>query len=123
MIDFLKIFFSFKYLVFLLFFCYIFFGDISSEILIKIFKISNIKEKALKNIFNYHVKNNTILIYEPSPFHYECTPGFAKYFIDLGFNVDIIMDKIGISSFSQFESLSQQIKLFIYNYHKNIIMS
>ena len=121
MIDFLKIFFSFKYLVFLLFFCYIFFGDISSEILIKIFKISNIKEKALKNIFNYHVKNNTILIYEPSPFHYECTPGFAKYFIDLGFNVDIIMDKMGISSFSQFESLSQQIKLFIYKDRKEAL--
>jgi hypothetical protein len=35
--------------------------------------------------------------------HYECTPGFTKYFLDLGYNVDIIMTQIGNESFIFFE--------------------
>ena len=57
--------------------------------------------------------NDSILIFEPFKFHYECTPGFSKYFTDLGYNVDIIMNKIGITSFCYFEPI-EKIRLFIY---------
>ena len=70
----------------------------------------------LKNIFinKISIINNSILILEQFPFHYECTPGFTKYFIDLGYNVDIIIDSIGITTFCFFEYLNK-IRLFIYD--------
>lgn len=67
-----------------------------------------------KNISQY-----TVLIFEPFTYHYECTPGFSKYFIDLGYNVDIIMHDTGLSSFLLFEDLSK-IRFFIYNDFRDI---
>ena len=61
-----------------------------------------------------NISENKILIFEPFRYHYECTPGFSKYFIDLGYNVDIIMHKSGLSSFAFFEDISK-IRFFIYN--------
>lgn len=63
---------------------------------------------------NKNISKNTVLIFEPFTYHYECTPGFTKYFIDLGYNVDIIMHDSGLSSFFLFEDLSK-IRFFIYN--------
>ena len=57
---------------------------------------------------------NKVLIFEPFTYHYECTPGFSKYFIDLGYNVDIIMHNTGLSSFAFFKDISK-IRFFIYN--------
>jgi len=54
------------------------------------------------------------LIFEPFTYHYECTPGFSKYFIDLGYNIDIIMHNTGLSSFVFFKDISK-IRFFIYN--------
>ena len=54
------------------------------------------------------------MIFEPFTYHYECTPGFSKYFIDLGYNVDIIMHNAGLSSFVYFKDISK-IRFFIYN--------
>ena len=77
---------------------------------------------SLKYLFkkNISVKNNSILILEPCDSHYECTSGFAKYFIDLGYNVDAIIQKIGISSFCFFEPINK-IRIFTYNEPKNLI--
>ncbi|ORX76892.1 hypothetical protein BCR32DRAFT_329139 [Anaeromyces robustus] len=47
----------------------------------------------LKTFLNCRVKENTVIIFEPNTHHQECIPGFAKYFIDLGFNVDILLNK------------------------------
>ena len=58
--------------------------------------------------------NKRIIIFEPNPYHYECTPGFSKYFVELGYNVDIIMHSEGIDSFVLFKKISK-ITLFIYN--------
>ena len=60
------------------------------------------------------INHNKVLIFETFTYHYECTPGFSKYFIDLGYNVDIIMNDIGLSSFFLFEDISK-IRFFIYN--------
>lgn len=39
------------------------------------------------------VRKNTVLIFEPNWSHGECIPGYAKYFLDLGFNVDVLMHR------------------------------
>lgn len=54
------------------------------------------------------------MLFEPFQYHYECTPGFAKYFIELGYNMDIIMHETGLTSFYLFEPLNN-ITFFIYN--------
>ncbi len=37
------------------------------------------------------VRKNSVLIIEANPWHGEIVPGFAKYFQDLGFNVDVFL--------------------------------
>jgi len=69
--------------------------EVKNEIKIEIFNIDQ--------FFNTTIRNNSILIFEKNYFHYECTPGYTKYFLDLGFNVDIIMTEIGNESFVFFE--------------------
>jgi glycosyltransferase involved in cell wall biosynthesis len=39
------------------------------------------------------VRDDSVLIIESNPTHGETLPGFAKYLLDLGFNVDILMSK------------------------------
>lgn len=76
----------------------------------------------LKELFlhNINFNNNSILIIEHFLFHYECTPGFTKYFIDLGYNVDIIMNKYGISSMCYFSPISK-VRIFEYETMDDII--
>ena len=84
--------------------------------------INKIKEYQLKDVLcsiNSIIENKSILIFEPNPFHYECTPGYAKYFIDLGFNVDVLMNKIGKDSFHLFKDI-EKIRIFIYDNEKQI---
>ena len=81
---------------------------------------SNVVEKVevyqLKDMFLSTIKKNkTILLFEPNHYHYECSPGYAKYFVDLGFNVDILMQTSGLDSFYYFEK-KDKIRLFIYIY-------
>ena len=73
----------------------------------------NIKVYDMKEISNVTITNNIILIIELYPYHYECTPGFAKYFIDLGYNVDILMHEFGKDSLCLFEN-KDKIRLFLY---------
>jgi glycosyltransferase involved in cell wall biosynthesis len=46
---------------------------------------------ALIGYFTADIKDNTILLIEPNDCHGEVIPGFAKYLLDLGYAVDIIM--------------------------------
>ena len=32
-----------------------------------------------------------VIIFEPNAYHYEILPGFAKYFLDLGYEVDLLV--------------------------------
>ena len=52
--------------------------------------------------------------------HNECTPGYCKYFIDLGYNIDILMRKSGIESLSYFNE-TDRIRLYVYNNLTEII--
>ena len=116
--SFFETIFSFKYISLLTLIYIVVFQDFIYNFFIEYFNVSQIKVRYLKNFFKYSIKNNTkktILIFEPSLYHYECTPGYAKYFIELGFNIDIIMHEMGISTFEIFNPLeSESIRLFIY---------
>lgn len=62
---------------------------------------------------NFTVNKNSALILETYRYHYECTPGFSKYFIDLGYTVDIVMHNMGKTTFHFFKP-KKKIRLFIY---------
>ena len=85
---------------------------------VKIIHFSNesnsLKIASFREMFNCTTKKETILIFEPNIFHHECTPGYSKYFIDLGYNVDILMYPFGIDSLKFFEK-NNKIKIFIFH--------
>ena len=81
---------------------------------------NQIESYKLPYIFNLDIKNKTILIFEAHKSHYECTPGFAKYLIDFGYNVDIIMNEYGKDTFN-FAEYKDKIRLMIYNSQQEII--
>ena len=72
-----------------------------------------IKEYQMQEMFNVSITNKNILIFEPFPYHYECTSGFTKYFLDLGYKVDILMHEFGKDSLSLIEE-KDKIRIFIY---------
>ena len=71
------------------------------------------------SIFQTSIKNNTILIYEPNTYHYECTPGYCKYFVDMGYHIDILMHISGIDSLFLFEK-KENLRLFTYINNKEV---
>ena len=83
---------------------FLFYSIVNAKNHIEIFDINQ--------FFNTKIRTKSILIFEKNNFHYECTPGFAKYFLDLGFNVDIIMTKIGNEAFIFFEP-TKKLRFFI----------
>ena len=64
-------------------------------------------------LLNCNIKRNTVLIFEPEFYHHETTPGYTKYFLDLGYNVDIILDSFGTNAFCLFKSL-ENIRMFTF---------
>ena len=83
--------------------------------------IVHINQYKIEDLFNVTIKKKSIIIFEPNSFHYECTPGYSKFFIDLGYNVDIIMNKKGKDSFCLFDN-QENIRFFIYKKKKQIII-
>lgn len=75
---------------------------------------NNIIINNFSHLINCTIKNNSILIFEPNEYHYECTPGFTKYFIELNYNVDILMHYNGKDAFFRFGNI-HNIRLFIYD--------
>ena len=87
----------------------------NNEIISLIIKnLSNNTKKSIEirpfyELFNTAIKKNTILIFEPNKYHHECTPGYSKYFIDLGYNVDILMHISGINSMILFDEIENNL--------------
>ena len=71
------------------------------------------------SIFNSTIKNKTILIFEPNRYHFECLPGYAKYFIDLGYKIDILTRSFGINAFFLFNEIDK-IRFFVYENLKSL---
>ena len=76
-------------------------------------KPAHLSSRSASDLLNTNIKNNTVLIFEPALYHHECTPGFTKYFLDLGYNVDVILDGFGRNTFSFFDLL-EDVRLFIF---------
>ena len=53
--------------------------------------IKYINISTLYEFMNITKFKNKILFFEPNYHHHECIPGFTKYFIDLGYDVDILL--------------------------------
>lgn len=54
--------------------------------------IKNIKSKKSYKEFNVNkVKKKSVLLVEPNPYHFELQPGYCKYFEELGYHVDVIV--------------------------------
>ena len=75
---------------------------------------NSLKINHFEEMFNNSIKKRTVLIFEPNRYHFECLPGYAKYFIDLGYNVDILSRKFGFDSFYLFKE-KYKIRYFVYD--------
>ena len=69
----------------------------------------------INDLLNCNIKHNTVLIFEPAFYHHECTPGYTKYFLDLQYNVDIILNNLGCNTFCLFNSFEN---IRIFKFHK-----
>ena len=70
--------------------------------------------KSLKNFLSSETKPNSVLIFEPNPYHHECMPGYAKYFSDLGYNLDVLIIKGNEDSLSLFEP-QDKLRIFTFD--------
>lgn len=59
-----------------------------------------------------HINDKTVAIIEPNPFHAETIPGYIKYFIDLGYNIDVFLT-IESAYEKPFILMPQKFRLFI----------
>lgn len=75
---------------------------------------NNLTVSNLQNLYQSNVQTDTVLIFEPNSYHYECTPGYVKYFMDLGFNVDLVADKKCQDSLEVLNP-TKQIRIFNYD--------
>ena len=86
----------------------------NSQIEKRIDKVFNsFKINKFEDLFQNKIKNKTILIFEANNYHFECLPGYAKYFVDLGYNIDILIYKFGINSFCLFNEINK-IRFFVF---------
>ncbi len=59
-------------------------------------------------------KTDKILVFEPNGCHQECIPGFAKYFIDLGYSVDVLLMEGTEDCFSIFSPM-ENVQIYTFN--------
>ena len=75
----------------------------------------SLKINKFHDLFNNTIEKKTVLILEANRYHYECLPGYSKYFIDLGYKIDILSRSFGIDSFSLFnQTCSIHYFVFVY---------
>ena len=60
------------------------------------------------------VREKSVVIFEPNPYHHECLPGYTKYFTDLGYNVDTLIVDGNQDSMAFFEP-HDNVRIFTYD--------
>ena len=84
-------------ILFIHFLCRLFIHDLNKREKVKFYS-TNIYFSDIYNYFKFlnrkKIENHTVLLIEPNKCHGEVLTGFAKHFIDLGFSVDIIINKV-----------------------------
>lgn len=68
-------------------------------------------QKNLKKFLDAELPAKSVAIFEPNSYHLECMPGYAKYFTDLGYSVDILMRSDNEDSMELFEP-KEKIRIF-----------
>ncbi len=67
----------------------------------------------MSEFLNCEIPEKTIAIFEPNPYHHECMPGYAKYFTDLGYNVDVLINEDCEDSMELFEP-KEKLRIFTF---------
>ena len=95
-------------IILLIFICLILIADIIKT-LRKTYKNkeNHLRITPFTDLFTIPIEKNTILIFEPNNYHYECLPGYSHYFILLGYNVDVLMHLAGIDTFCLFHEIKK----------------
>lgn len=101
-----------------IFFIPIIFGIFYTNLIEIIFKKKK-KDLNFDDFINYQTRPNSVLIAEYHRWHLECLPGYTKYFIDLGYNVDIIIPKGLKESMEKFQP-KDNLQIFEYSEIKEI---
>lgn len=84
-------------------------------------KLNNsLKINRFEELFESKIEKRTALIFEANRYHFECLPGYAKYFIDLGYKIDILIRNYGIKSFCLFNEINK-IRFFVFQNLKQFL--
>ena len=78
------------------------------------------QDDGIKKFISSPVADNTVAIFEPNNYHHECIPGYAKYFVDLGYNVELLIIKGNEDSMELFEP-KDKIKIYTYDNLEGIL--
>lgn len=68
---------------------------------------------------NSKIEGKSAVIFEPNCYHHECLPGYIKYFTDLGYNVDVLIQSGFECSLNYFEPKSK-VRIFTFNNLKDV---
>lgn len=79
-----------------------------------------VSDEGIKNFISAPVEKNTVAIFEPNGYHHECMPGYAKYFVDLGYNVEVLIIKGNEDALELFEP-KDKIKIYTYESFDGIL--
>jgi len=71
------------------------------------------------DFFDSEINEKSIIIFEPNKYHHECIPGYAKYFTDLGYNVDTLIINNTEDSLSLFHP-KEKLRIFLFENLKQI---
>ena len=87
-------------------------------------KFSSIKKSKdkINKFLNCDIRPNSVIIFEPNRWHLECMPGYAKYFTELGYNVDVLIAENLEDSMENF-SPSDKLRVFTFADVKDVINS
>jgi len=75
---------------------------------------SNISLNTFDDFLSSSPPSNTVLIFEPNNYHHECLPGYAKYFVDLGYSVEVLIKNGNEDSLELFEP-KNKVKAFSFD--------
>lgn len=77
-------------------------------------KTGNSEVNSLYDFKYCTVREKSVVIFEPNSYHHECLPGYAKYFTDLGYNVDTLIIGGNENSMIYFEP-QDNLRIFTYD--------
>ena len=90
-----------------------------SNKLSKNWNIQDKKYRDLKSFIANHIQPKSVLLIEFNSCHHECLPGYAKYFLDLGYHIDVLLPKGHEDCFDLLES-KNKLDIYTFEDHREI---